>query len=99
MVEHKRSISQDIHDDWHPADIVAHLRKRGLSLRSISIKNGYHPGALGQALHRPWPKGEGIIAEAMGLTPWDVWPQRYLHRSRRDAAREALRADRIKRVA
>ncbi|WP_233358209.1 helix-turn-helix domain-containing protein [Vibrio cholerae] len=25
----------------------------------------------------PWPKGERIIAEAIGMTPQEVWPSRY----------------------
>lgn len=63
--------------DWHPADILAALKKRGLSLAGLSIANGYHPTAAGKALKRPWPAVEVLIAEALGLPPSRIWPTRY----------------------
>ena len=41
--------------DWHPADILAALKKRGHSLAGLSVANGYHPTAAGKALKTPWP--------------------------------------------
>ena len=32
---------------------------------------------LANALSRPWPKGEMIIAKALGTDPWVIWPSRY----------------------
>lgn len=29
------------------------------------------------ALARPWPKGEMIIAETIGVDPKEIWPSRY----------------------
>lgn len=63
--------------DWHRADIVAALHKAGWSLRQLSVQHGYKPTTLGTALVRPWPKGEGIIAAALGKPPQDIWPSRY----------------------
>lgn len=64
--------------DWHRADIVAALHKQGWSLRRLSLKHGYKSaGALKNALDRPWPKGQKIIAEAIGLPPETIWPTRY----------------------
>lgn len=64
--------------DWHPADIVAALRKAGWSLRKLSIANGYAaPTTLTAPLNRPWPKGERIIAAAIGVDPSKIWPSRY----------------------
>jgi Ner family transcriptional regulator len=48
--------------DWHPADIVAGLRKRGTSLAAESRRHGLSSSTLANALTRPWPKGELIIA-------------------------------------
>ena len=62
--------------DWHPADVLAALKKRGLSLTGLSTANGYHPTAAGKALKNPWPAMEAIIATALGLTPGDIWPSR-----------------------
>jgi len=64
-------------EDWHPADIVACLRKAGWSLRALSAHHGLAKTALRQALSKPWPKAEKRIAEAVGVAPWDIWPRRY----------------------
>ncbi|OEE42328.1 helix-turn-helix domain-containing protein [Vibrio anguillarum] len=63
--------------DWHRADIVAALKKRGLSVRQLSRDAGLGENTLANALRMPWPKGERIIAEAIGMTPQEVWPSRY----------------------
>ncbi|WP_312153675.1 DNA-binding transcriptional regulator SfsB [Atlantibacter hermannii] len=63
--------------DWHPADIISGLRKRGTSLAAESRKAGLSSSTLANALTRPWPKGERIIADALGVTPWVIWPSRY----------------------
>jgi Ner family transcriptional regulator len=63
--------------DWHPADVLAALKKRGQSLAGLSVANGYHATAAGKALKRPWPAMEAIIAAALGLAPAHIWPSRY----------------------
>lgn len=64
--------------DWHRADIVAALRKAGWSLRRLATHHGYaSPTTLTTALARPWPKGERLIAAAIGVAPADIWPGRY----------------------
>lgn len=63
--------------DWHRADIVAALHKVGWSLRRLSVEAGLSAGALNNALDRPWPKGERIIAAAIGEAPEAIWPSRY----------------------
>lgn len=63
--------------DWHKADIVAAIWKRGTSLQRLSRQHGYCAGALQLALHRPWPKAERIIAGALGIAPQRLWPSRY----------------------
>ena len=63
--------------DWHPADIIAGLRKKGTSLAAESRRNGLSSSTLANALTRPWPKGELIIANALETDPWVIWPSRY----------------------
>ena len=70
-------VGQEVELDWHPADVLAALKKRGLSLVKLSTDNGYHPTAAGKALKRPWPAMERIIADALGLPPETIWPSRY----------------------
>ena len=66
--------------DWHPADVQAALKKRGLSLTGLSIANGYHATAAGKALKRSWPALEQVIAQAIGVSPGEIWPSRYAKR-------------------
>ena len=70
--------------DWHPADVQAALKKRGISLAGLSLANGYHPTAAGKALKRPWPALEVIIARAINLSPEEIWPDRYKTRAADD---------------
>ena len=64
--------------DWHRADIVAALRKSGWSLRRLSSHHGYlSANTLSVAMMRPWPKGERLIADAIGVAPAEIWPSRY----------------------
>jgi Ner family transcriptional regulator len=63
--------------DWHPADVLAALKKRGTTLAGLSVAHGYHPTAAGKALKRPWPAMEAIIAGQLGVPPAVIWPSRY----------------------
>ena len=63
--------------DWHSADIIAALKKRGTTLSAVSRKAGLASTTLTNALVRHWPKGERLIAEALDVTPAQIWPSRY----------------------
>lgn len=76
--------------DMHPADIVAAMKKRKTSLAALSRKVGLSSGTLANALKRPWPKGEFIIAAALGMHPSEIWPSRYYDKCGRLLARELL---------
>lgn len=78
------------HEDWHRADIVAALRKSGWSLRKLATHHGYaSPTTLTTALDRPWPKGERLIAAAIGIEPADIWPTRYAQNYARPKAKDS----------
>lgn len=64
-------------EDWHPADIIAALRRRGTTLAALSRQAGLSSSTLANALSRPWPKGEWLIAEAIEVHPAEIWPSRY----------------------
>lgn len=68
--------------DWHKADIIAALHKRGSSLAAESRKAGLASSTLANALTRHWPKGERIIAHALELQPEVIWPSRYAKMSK-----------------
>lgn len=80
-------------EDWHRADIVAALRKAGWTLRQLSAHHGYAPGSLGQALKRPWPRAERLIADAIGVAPEAIWPTRYPRRTEDTTGRGRSRDD------
>lgn len=64
--------------DWHRADIIAALRKAGWSLRKLATHHGYSaPTTLSAAMDRRWPKGQRLIADAIGVTPHEIWPSWY----------------------
>lgn len=63
--------------DWHPADVLAALKKRGHNLAGLSVSHGYHPTAAGKALKQQWPAMERLVAEAIGIAPQAIWPSRY----------------------
>jgi len=69
--------NNDTESDWHPADVLAALKKRGHSLAGLSVAHGYHPTAAGKALRQPWPAIERLIADAVGVPAPMIWPSRY----------------------
>ncbi|PTP90120.1 MULTISPECIES: helix-turn-helix domain-containing protein [Vibrio] len=66
-----------LQSDWHRADIKAALEKKGLSYAGLARSSGLKSGTLHNAIARHWPKGEKIIADAIGVTPQEIWPSRY----------------------
>lgn len=63
--------------DMHRIDIVAALHKKELTVKGLSEEAGLAPSTLSNVFSRPWPKGERIIANALGMNPSDIWPCRY----------------------
>ena len=73
-------------EDWHPADIIAALRKAGWSLRRLSVHHGYGANQLSCATSgKHFPKGERLIADAIGVPAETIWPSRYAIRAARKA--------------
>ncbi|EAU5128643.1 transcriptional regulator [Salmonella enterica] len=63
--------------DWHRGDIKSALEKRGITLRELSRQAGLSPDSLRNVFTRSWPRAERIIADALGVTPQEIWPSRY----------------------
>ena len=76
--------------DMHSADIIAAIKKRKGSLAAISREAGLSSGTLANALKKPWPKGEFIIAAALDLHPSEIWPSRYFDTQGHLLARDKL---------
>ncbi|AXF78129.1 helix-turn-helix domain-containing protein [Erwinia tracheiphila] len=70
--------------DWHPSEVSAALKKKGSSVSQLSREAGLASSTLANALYRRWPKGEVIIALALGISPSEIWPSRYPSRKRKN---------------
>ncbi|MBH0026313.1 helix-turn-helix domain-containing protein [Pseudoalteromonas sp. SWN29] len=62
---------------WTKADIKAALEDEGWSCRQLSFSRGYTSNAVQTALHRPYPAIERIIADVIGVSACEIWPERY----------------------
>ncbi|MFB5745297.1 helix-turn-helix domain-containing protein [Cedecea sp. S5-13] len=79
-----------MNENWHSADIIAGLRKKGTSPAAVSRAAGLASSTLANALTRPWPKGEFLIAGAPGVHPREIWPERFATQGDSRQPREAL---------
>lgn len=78
---------------WHPADIIAAVRKRGTSLQRLSRENGFSPFTMNKAVRQCFPACHNIIANVIGVSRQSIWPQFYDHDGVRLSARERRRRD------
>ncbi|MGG5216325.1 MULTISPECIES: helix-turn-helix domain-containing protein [Rahnella] len=63
--------------DWHQADIIAAIKKKGTTMAAVSRRAGLSSSTLSNVLTRKWPKGERLIAETIGVKAETIWPSRY----------------------
>ncbi|MCI7354463.1 MAG: helix-turn-helix domain-containing protein [[Actinobacillus] rossii] len=70
-------------EDWHRADILAELRKKGWSLRSLAVEGKVSYNTLKSVLDKPYPKMERLVANAIGIPPEKIWAGRFAERNRR----------------
>lgn len=66
-------------EDWHPADILAAFHKRGITLLELSRRLGLKGSStLSKAMvDTAYPINEKRLADALELSPQDIWPTRY----------------------
>ena len=78
--------------DWHQADIIAGLRKKGTTMAAVSRAAGLSSSTLSNALSRPWPKGEMLIAQALDIHPSAIWPSRCFDPNTRELIQRKVRS-------
>ena len=78
--------------DWHPADVVAALHKRGITLRKLAEQHNVAAPSIVCALRRRSLPAERRIAEAIGIAPQEIWPSRYNPDGSRQDLRKLTRA-------
>ena len=89
MINHMNTQTGVQNSDWHPADVVAALRKRGLSLRRIGLAHGYKQ--IQNVLVRPWWVVEQLVAQALEVRAQEIWPSRYAPGVNREHAKALTR--------
>lgn len=57
--------------------MIAQLRLRGVSIRSLANRIGVRPQAVSAALVQPSARCERALADALGMRPRDLFPERY----------------------
>ncbi|MBG6248579.1 MULTISPECIES: helix-turn-helix domain-containing protein [Symbiopectobacterium] len=62
--------------------MIAAIKRKGTSLAALSRASGLASSTLANALTRRWPKGERLIAQAINVSPEEIWPSRYLKNRR-----------------
>lgn len=64
--------------DWHRQDVLAAIRKKGISVAELARQNGYeNPTTFYNVFKVPYPKVERIVAAFLELPPEEIWPSRY----------------------
>lgn len=77
---------------WDRHTIYAEIRRRGETLTSLAKKNGLRSNGLSVALSTPFPKAEHVIADFLGVSVEDLWPDRVLERRQRIARQLGIEA-------
>ena len=62
---------------WHPEDVKAAIRKKGVTLSELALREGFGESYLRNTLMRPLYEGERIIARFLRVPPQVIWPDRY----------------------
>ena len=74
---------------WSREKILTALKEKGVSLRALSLQMGFSGGALYQALRRDsCPAYEQLVADFLGVSVEDIWPERVAARLEKAERRE-----------
>ena len=64
--------------DWHPAQILAALHMRGITLKALAEQHGLASGStLSRAMLYSAPLCEKRLADAVGIPVQEMFPTRY----------------------
>jgi Ner family transcriptional regulator len=61
----------------HAARLKFELAMRGLTCAQIERRHRLYKGQCRKALYEPDEAGERAIAQALGQTPQELWPERF----------------------
>ncbi|EEZ5537880.1 transcriptional regulator [Shigella sonnei] len=72
--------------DWSAKAIYAALDNKGADMAALERAQDLKPGSMRNVFYRPCPGYERVIAGAIGVEPYVIWPSRYQNKSTRDVA-------------
>ncbi|PCJ01954.1 MAG: DNA-binding protein [Alphaproteobacteria bacterium] len=64
-------------EGMHPEDIKAAIRKRGTTMKELSLGWGFSESAISKSLTDPMPYVEPKTAKFIGKKLYQIWPDRY----------------------
>ena len=67
----------------HKEDVKARIRKQGKTLRELSIEAGLAEATVCISLKKPLPTANIYVADFLGLSLNDIWPEWYDNRGNR----------------
>jgi Ner family transcriptional regulator len=62
---------------WHRQDIIAEVRKTGVTLARLARSNKIAKNTMYMALDRRFPRVHEVIARQIGRSKGDIWPRWY----------------------
>jgi len=83
--------------DWTRITIKRALEDAGWTMRGLSKAHGRAPASVTSTILRPWLVMELIIAEAIGVTPQEIWPSRWRDENGRLMSVQERKSNRWKR--
>lgn len=87
------SNAQRVRGPWHPADIIAGVRKQGTTLQRLSREHGFSVFTMNKAVRQCFPACHAIISKVIGAPRQVIWPQFYDRDGNRLSARERRRRE------
>lgn len=63
--------------NMHREDIKAAIRKTGKTLNELSLEAGLSGGTVGVSLLKPIPSANAAVANFLGKSLHEIWPQWY----------------------
>lgn len=74
----------DLQTDWHPEDVKAAIRKKGVTLSDLAARAGVSKQSVSAAIdRRASERIDLLIADFLGLKPHQIWPSRYNAKGKR----------------
>ena len=62
---------------WDAPGILAEVKRKGSTLTGLAEANGLNSSACRTALSRPFPAADKVIADFIGVSLHELWPDRY----------------------